>query len=147
GLDSLMSVSLSNSLEDEFGIPVPIAELIRGPTINQLVDTVFRELVGTFSTERNDPPRTTALAGQNAIERGADIRTTANNEHASSAWWPVRAQPRRTPFEPPAEHNQHVKIANGDPADQADTGNFGPFADATNERTLRSAGKWLIAPR
>ena len=147
GLDSLMSVSLSNSLEDEFGIPVPIAELIRGPTINQLVDTVFRELVGTFSTERNDPPRTTALAGQNAIERGADIRTTANNEHPSSAMWTVPAETLRSPLRSPAELKQHVKIANGEPADQADTENFGPFADATNERTLRSAGKWLIAPR
>lgn len=44
GLDSLMSVSVSNSLEDEFGIPVPVAELISGPTINQLIDGVFREL-------------------------------------------------------------------------------------------------------
>ena len=40
----LMSVSVSNSLEDEFGIPVPVAELISGPTINQLIDGVFREL-------------------------------------------------------------------------------------------------------
>ena len=39
-----MSVSVSNSLEDEFGIPVPVAELISGPTINQLIDGVFREL-------------------------------------------------------------------------------------------------------
>ena len=44
GLNSLMSVIVSNSLEDEFGIPVPVAELISGPTINQLIDGVFREL-------------------------------------------------------------------------------------------------------
>jgi acyl transferase domain-containing protein/surfactin synthase thioesterase subunit/acyl carrier protein len=43
GLDSLMSISLSNSLEREFGIPVPIAQLIRGPTINQLVASVFSD--------------------------------------------------------------------------------------------------------
>jgi acyl transferase domain-containing protein/surfactin synthase thioesterase subunit/acyl carrier protein len=53
GLDSLMSVSLSNSLEGEFGIPVPIAELISGPTINQLVDGVFRDLVRSFSERPN----------------------------------------------------------------------------------------------
>jgi acyl transferase domain-containing protein/surfactin synthase thioesterase subunit/acyl carrier protein len=53
GLDSLMSVSLSNSLEDEFGIPIPITELISGPTINQLVDGVFRDLVGSVSERRN----------------------------------------------------------------------------------------------
>ncbi len=45
GLDSLMSVGLANSLEDAFGIPVPVAELISGPTINQLVDGAFRELI------------------------------------------------------------------------------------------------------
>jgi acyl transferase domain-containing protein/surfactin synthase thioesterase subunit/acyl carrier protein len=56
GLDSLMSVSLSNSLEDEFGIPVPLTELISGPTINQLVDGVFRDLVGSFSERRNRAP-------------------------------------------------------------------------------------------
>jgi surfactin synthase thioesterase subunit/acyl carrier protein/NAD(P)-dependent dehydrogenase (short-subunit alcohol dehydrogenase family) len=147
GLDSLMSVSLSNSLEDEFGIPVPIAELISGPTINQLVDTIFRELVGTFPTERNDPSGTTALAGQNAIERGAAIRqTAANNEHPSSAMWTAPAETLRSPLRFPAELKQHAKIAGGEPADQDDTENFGPCADTTNERALRTARKWLIAP-
>ena len=44
GLDSLMSVKLANSLEKEFGIPITIADLISGPTINQLMDKHLREI-------------------------------------------------------------------------------------------------------
>ncbi|MCD9112969.1 type I polyketide synthase [Bradyrhizobium japonicum] len=55
GLDSLMSVSLSNSLERKFGIPVPIAQLIRGPTINQLIASVFADWEDSPSPERNEP--------------------------------------------------------------------------------------------
>ena len=85
GLDSLMSVSLSNSLEDEFGIPVPIAELISGPTINQLVDSVFVELVGSLPTERNQPRDVAAVAA--ARVTGGAIAATAKNEHRASATW------------------------------------------------------------
>jgi surfactin synthase thioesterase subunit/acyl carrier protein len=145
GLDSLMSVSLSNSLEDEFGIPVPIAELISGPTINQLVDTVFGELVGTFSTERNDPPRTTAHAAQNTTEGEAVIRTAAANEQ--SAVWTEPVETPRLPLRPPAQFKEHLGIAGGQPADGVGTKNLSSVAEVTNERTLRTAGKWLIAPR
>jgi len=69
GVDSLMSVTLSNSLEKEFGIPVSVAELINGPTINQLVDGIFRELIGSFVTERNQ----VAEAAPNAIPMRAEI--------------------------------------------------------------------------
>src|SRR5262249_41660303 len=62
GVDSLASVTLSNSLEKEFGIPVAVAELIRGPTINQLVDGVFRDLIGISATARNEAPGTSAAA-------------------------------------------------------------------------------------
>ena len=51
-----MSVALSNSLEREFGLPVSVAELIKGPTINQLVDGVFSELIGTIPAKREQPP-------------------------------------------------------------------------------------------
>ena len=47
GVDSLMSVRLSNSLEDEFGIPVPVAELIRGrhqPARRRCLSRIGREL-------------------------------------------------------------------------------------------------------
>src|SRR5205807_10566053 len=49
GLDSLLSVSLSNSLERAFGIPIPVAQLISGPTINQLIAGAFAEWDESFS--------------------------------------------------------------------------------------------------
>jgi len=48
GVDSLMAVTLSNSLENEFAIPVAVAELIKGPTINQLVD----HLIANFTESK-----------------------------------------------------------------------------------------------
>src|SRR5215813_2070492 len=84
GLDSLMSVSLSNSLEDAFGVPVPVAELIKGPTINQLVDGVFRELVGSFSTERDQTAATAPVATPIVTVKEPVIRAPANNKQASS---------------------------------------------------------------
>ena len=53
GLDSLMSVKLANSLENQFGVPVAVAELIRGPSINQLIDGMFGELVARSGTRRH----------------------------------------------------------------------------------------------
>jgi epothilone polyketide synthase C len=41
GLDSLMSVNVANRLEAALGIPVPLVKLIRGPSIEQLVDELF----------------------------------------------------------------------------------------------------------
>ena len=116
GLDSLMSVSLSNSLEDEFGIPVPIAELISGPTINQLVDGVFRELVGNFPTERNQPRGAAAVAAPNVTVRAAAIAATAKNEYPASVIWTddeIGGAPAETPpFAPlPAQFEQRVGIA------------------------------------
>src|SRR5262249_27908274 len=69
----LMSVRLANSLEDAFGIPVPVAELISGPTINQLVDGVFRELVGS------------SVAAPIAPVRAAPIRLPARDQRAPAS--------------------------------------------------------------
>src|SRR4029077_11578975 len=123
GLDSLMSVSLSNSLEDEFGIPVPIAELIIGPTINQLVDRVFVELVGSLPAERNQPRGGAAVAAANVT--GAAVAATAKNEHRASVTWAetwadewsddaiVDAPAETPPLTPlPARVEPHVELAN-----------------------------------
>jgi surfactin synthase thioesterase subunit/acyl carrier protein len=45
GLDSLMSVNVASRLEAALGIPVPVAKLIRGPSIERLVDEIAPELI------------------------------------------------------------------------------------------------------
>jgi acyl transferase domain-containing protein/surfactin synthase thioesterase subunit/acyl carrier protein len=117
GLDSLRSVSLSNSLEDEFDIPIPIAELISGPTINQLVDGVFRELVGS-PTERNQAPKTAPVAAPIVTVREPVMQ---QNEQASSE---VRtAKVRAAPAEPlphpslsEVTFQECVEVADAEPA-------------------------------
>src|SRR5262249_14175097 len=44
GLDSLRAVKLSITLEQEFGIPISVPELIRGPTINEFADHLGKAL-------------------------------------------------------------------------------------------------------
>jgi acyl transferase domain-containing protein/surfactin synthase thioesterase subunit/acyl carrier protein len=84
GLDSLMSVALSNSLEKEFGIPVSVRELIQGPTINQLVDGVLRELAGSFSAQGDYTPGSAPVATPVVSIRELTIRPPAKNEQAWS---------------------------------------------------------------
>jgi surfactin synthase thioesterase subunit/NAD(P)-dependent dehydrogenase (short-subunit alcohol dehydrogenase family)/acyl carrier protein len=76
GLDSLMSVNLSNSLEDEFGIPLSVTELIKGPTINQLVDHMIDE----FGVTIPDEP-----AGTGSAMTAAAVRTLAINPPIAAA--------------------------------------------------------------
>lgn len=44
GLDSLMSVNVANRLEQGLGMAVPVASLIRGPSVAELVDELFARL-------------------------------------------------------------------------------------------------------
>jgi acyl transferase domain-containing protein/surfactin synthase thioesterase subunit/acyl carrier protein len=41
GLDSLMSVSLVNRLEPALGVLIPMAKLLKGPSVEELVDSIF----------------------------------------------------------------------------------------------------------
>jgi acyl transferase domain-containing protein/surfactin synthase thioesterase subunit/acyl carrier protein len=45
GLDSLMAVNVANRLERALGIAVPVAKLIRGPSMTELVTELFPDLV------------------------------------------------------------------------------------------------------
>jgi surfactin synthase thioesterase subunit/acyl carrier protein len=67
GLDSLRSVALSNRLEKDFGVPVPVAELIAGPSIRQLSDLVASAL----SRTGQHPPMLMAATEARPAEREA----------------------------------------------------------------------------
>lgn len=85
GLDSLRSVTFANSLEDEFGIPVSIAELISGPTINQLVDHLFDLFAGIAKDEPAEP--------ESAMTSATAVRTLAVNPPIAVAHIISRATP------------------------------------------------------
>ena len=56
GLDSLMSVNVANRLEAALGVPIPVVKLIRGPSIEQLVDGLLPELSPRSSGGPADAP-------------------------------------------------------------------------------------------
>src|SRR5262245_6855732 len=128
GVDSLTSVALSNSLEKEFGIPVSVAELIKGPTINQLVDGVFHELVGSFSAERDQAPETAATAAPIVAPRGPAVQAATKDEQAPSKSWTEEVgvasaeTPRRQPSlstssnVPAGPVRESVRVADAEPA-------------------------------
>jgi acyl transferase domain-containing protein/surfactin synthase thioesterase subunit/acyl carrier protein len=144
GLDSLRSVSLANRLEDEFGIPVAIAELISGPTANQIADHLVRSLPGPAATSQEKSP--IAGLGQPRPDRVADLTApspspaaavSAKNGHnavrfgSAEVDLPIAAQAPDWP----AERSGDAAIRDASP----------------NLRMTRNgspaAGKWLIAPR
>lgn len=46
GLDSLMAVDLKSALEEEFSVPVPLEEILRGPTPRELAERVGAGMIG-----------------------------------------------------------------------------------------------------
>jgi len=130
GLDSLMSVSLSNSLEGEFGFPVPVAELISGPTINQLVD----HLVDEFTPIAAPSAGNRQAGSQQIITRPFEEEPTetAGNENGS----PVSSHTRMDEEASPAGKG------NGFGGE-----NFDSIICHRGESVLATSGKWLIAPR
>jgi surfactin synthase thioesterase subunit/acyl carrier protein len=84
GLDSLMAVNLANQLEVSLDVPVPIVQLIRGPSIEQLVDDLFPELAG-------GPSSATRAAGPTANVTADGITASARVGNA----WLVIPRPNR----------------------------------------------------
>ena len=66
GLGSLMAVKLVNSLENETGVPVAVADYLKGPTINQLVDHLFEGL-STHQVVKQDEGGPASLNAAGAI--------------------------------------------------------------------------------
>jgi acyl transferase domain-containing protein/surfactin synthase thioesterase subunit/acyl carrier protein len=64
GLDSLMSVSLLNRLEPALGVVVPMAKLLKGPSVEELVDTLFPDLPTSSPAEVDHQAPT---AGANGV--------------------------------------------------------------------------------
>jgi len=81
GLDSLMSVNVANRLEVALGMPVPLVKLIRGPSVEQLVDELF--------------PPAAPLADQGP--RSAESSRVSARSRTSSDGWLVFPRPVAQP--------------------------------------------------
>ncbi len=86
GLDSLRSVALANDLEDEFGILVPISELISGPTINQLVNYLSDLFGRTAENEAGElESAITSASVTSTLSKNSTIDVAHVNSWAASA--------------------------------------------------------------
>ena len=67
GLDSLMAIELKNAIEADFGVSLPLASLLRGPTLDQLAERFFHELNDAGSPlPRRESPGPNVAAGADA---------------------------------------------------------------------------------
>ncbi len=125
GLDSLMSVTLANRLEAALGIKVSTVTLIQGPSIDEVVDELLRELratgddavppCGMLHHEHTDAPAEDEVpqpvavgpeppaGGWSAVSPGVTAddtgraRAVATDPKASAGGWLVVVGPRATP--------------------------------------------------
>ncbi|WP_441260607.1 type I polyketide synthase [Bradyrhizobium sp. 521_C7_N1_3] len=163
GVDSLMSVTLSNSLEKAFGFPVSVAELIRGPTINQLADNLTDMFAGNLpdeTAEAHSPVKpavvravvaSTGTTFDGIPSTGAGIRSAHDQYQAGATLQRVTG---RRAAEPAAakgagkngrdDFRQHVASQSGS---QADTVHNSILLSRPAREAVAVAGKWLIAPR
>ncbi len=84
GLDSLMSVNVANRLEAALGMPVPVVKLIRGPSIERLVDGLMAGLDGAMPSSGTDARAVSA----------EPTETSAGSAILSDGWIVI---PRRRP--------------------------------------------------
>lgn len=80
GLDSLMSVNLSNRLEAGLGVVVPVVTLIQGPSIEQLVDILFPDLASTTDrvTPQTPSPALETVTALESLRSQASVKTSGN---------------------------------------------------------------------
>lgn len=165
GLDSLRSVTLANNLEDEFGILVPISELIRGPTINQLVDYLSDLLPQKENGKVVEPDLAMASATVPRISTTRPLKAAANlragdaqneenqfpddrllqqvaNDHAPQETLKTNGSWDYSDVGKNGKTSPQGRLGN-----EAGTGNFGAEVLGSAGEGARSPGKWLIAPR
>lgn len=83
GVDSLMSVNLANRLEAALGVSVPVATLVRGPSLEQLADQLLGD-VGPESVPRSvtAPWEPTGRGPRSETRGGGWLVFPQPNEHA-----------------------------------------------------------------
>jgi surfactin synthase thioesterase subunit/acyl carrier protein len=159
GVDSLASVALSNSLEKEFGIPVSIAELIMGPTINQLGDYLADMFAGAQpdQTAETRPPITSAAARALATSRnlgvesvrsmGADLSIASDRYHQSVKLQRVTNRPGSDEAATNSAGKSAAEDFHRHAATPLASSGGTLFSRPTRDVAELSAGKWLLAPR
>jgi NADPH:quinone reductase-like Zn-dependent oxidoreductase/acyl carrier protein len=80
GLDSLMAVELRNWVEGELRLSLPAVELLHGPSVTQLVETLLRQL----DPANQDAPRGEPVSGISQTEELGAADATAAEVGASA---------------------------------------------------------------
>jgi len=83
GLDSLMSVNLVNKLEPAFGVLVPMASLLKGPSVEELVDSIFPNLAGMSPREVEKSNASTGGMRSTIVPRSDWLVVTKPNSAAT----------------------------------------------------------------
>jgi amino acid adenylation domain-containing protein len=92
GVDSLMAVQLRNWIEGELRVTLPIVELMRSPTVEQLADVLLAQLFPTELQAASESSPADAVQGDQAASPG---ESGASGEASSSLPPPSAAKPVR----------------------------------------------------
>ncbi|NRB30657.1 MAG: SDR family NAD(P)-dependent oxidoreductase, partial [Rhizobiaceae bacterium] len=96
GLDSLMSITVINDIENVFGVRLPARQLLKGPSINELTQMVLDDLptgsVAAAATAAAATATVTATSGEDNIEDESEAVVAKINQRTGS--WLVVQKPR-----------------------------------------------------
>lgn len=84
GLDSLMAVTLINRVEAAVGLRIPAFNLIRGPSIDQLIDDLWPDVAGAAAPTDETAPRDAAAPPPGAVEQGSWLITIVSPDKPKS---------------------------------------------------------------
>jgi acyl transferase domain-containing protein/NADPH:quinone reductase-like Zn-dependent oxidoreductase/thioesterase domain-containing protein/SAM-dependent methyltransferase/acyl carrier protein len=85
GLDSLMVLELTNRVERELGLRIPMADLLSGPTVVALSDTVLRLLAPTLARGDRDPRMVAAGTAEATAAPSGEIAEALQTDAAPAA--------------------------------------------------------------